>query len=240
MRGWVHIRKVIVDHSYKRYFIHCNGLAAGATELCASHPTTRSAVSTRIQGAPALSAPFSTTFTRVPRVNGAACRLPPAGGLRSYPGSLLPAGALTTGLNRPALDRSLTPSCAMQTVMAGASAAATDTELPVCCSAGVGAAVVVWPVGFALPKLRTGGPVAGTGGVVVEVRRRPTLLAPCTLLLEELLSDLVLPQHAHTPTAATAATTASSGTSTGASAAMPNLGSAQRGPPRGVRRRDAR
>ena len=54
-------------------------------------------------------------------------------------------------------------------------------------------------------------------------RRRPALLVPCTLLdagnAELPLLDLVLPQHANTPTAATPAT-ARSATCTGAGAAM--------------------
>jgi hypothetical protein len=146
--------------------MHCSGLGCTSTELCASHPTTPSAVSTRSHGAPPLSAPVSITLTEAPTTSGAACRLPPAGGLRSYPGSLLPAGALTTGLKRPAFDRSLMPSCAI-------TAAAITTGLSVWCSAGRGATVFVSQAasaGTALPKLRTCGPVAGA----LEWRR-PTL-----------------------------------------------------------------
>ena len=142
-----------------------SGLGCRSTELCASHPTTPSAVSTRSHGAPLLSAPFSITLMAAPTTSGAACRLPPAGGLRSYPGSLVPAGALTTGLKRPAFDRSLMPSCAILPV-------AITTGLSDCCNGDRGAtdfAFLVLPAGTALPKLRTGGPVAGA-----VIRRRPT------------------------------------------------------------------
>ena len=147
----------------------CRGYSS--TELCASQPSTPSSVSTRSHGAPPRSAPFSMTRTEVPTTSGAACRLPPAGGLRSYPGSLLPAGALTTGLKRPAFDRSLMFSCAILTVADDASAAVIGPAA--CCSAARGAAdfasLAVPAGGTALPKLRTVGPAAGAMS-----RRRPT------------------------------------------------------------------
>ncbi len=169
----------------------CRGCSS--TELCASHPSTPSGVFTRSHGAPPRSAPFSTTRTEVPTTSGATCRLPPAGGLRSYPGSLLPAGALTTGLKRPAFDRSLMCSCTILTVADDLSGAATGVS--VCCSTGRGAAdfapLAVPAGGAALPKLRTVGPGAGAMS-----RRRPSPLDGALLQSAVVVDSTELPSLA--------------------------------------------
>lgn len=171
--------------------------------------------------------------TEVPAANGAACRLPPAGGFRLYPGSLLPAGALTTALKRPAVERSLTPSCVTVAVVTGLQTleSGSATGLRLCCSAAREVAVGMI-AGFALPKLRTGGPaIVALGG-----RRRSTL-APSSeatvdntgerdifavplLVLAPLPWLSPLPQHASTTTLEIAATVTARTGATGGCAAM--------------------